>query len=73
MNRESFMHSKVLMLEITPVVGIFDNDEGNCFDMIKLPPITVYKGRGFNLDATCKDAEKIALEYYKEKNQDDGS
>ena len=35
-------------------------------DMIKLPSVTVYKGKGFNLDATCKDAEKIALEHYNE-------
>ena len=62
------MHSKVLMLEITPVVGIFDDEDGDCLDMVKLPSVTVYKGKGFNLDATCKDAEKIALEHYNEKD-----
>ena len=59
------------MLEITPIVGIFDDDDGNCLDMIKLPTITIYKGKGLNLDATCKDAEILALEHYNENNQKD--
>ena len=59
------------MLEITPIVGIFDDDNGDCLDMIKLPTVTVYKGKGINLDATCDDAERLALEHYNEKNQED--
>ena len=60
------MDAKILILEITPIVGIF-NDEGDCLDMIKLPSVTTYKGNGFNLDATCNDASKIALEHYESK------